>query len=31
VVSMRDGLVVDETRLEEGRPIRISELLELEA
>ena len=31
VVSMRDGLVVDETRLEEGRPIRVSHLLELEA
>jgi putative ABC transport system ATP-binding protein len=31
VISMRDGLVVDETRLEEGRQIRISQLLELEA
>ncbi len=30
VVSMRDGLVVDESRLEAGRQIQISQLLELE-
>jgi putative ABC transport system ATP-binding protein len=31
VISLRDGLVVDETRLEEGREVRLSQLLQLEA